>query len=113
MNVHMNAGVTPRGREMLISRLQRGERRVVERPHLHVRGVGGVADVDGVEQETGGDVPGRQLVPHPAQPAGAEAREINAVVAGIAEAIVTRFGGLMLARGQGWPANQTERQRMH
>jgi len=60
---------------------------VARREHLHVAGPGGVADVDGVAQDTGGDAARRHLGTDAAQPVGADRRQID-----LADARVTVEG---------------------
>ncbi len=52
---------------------------VVQGPHLHVGDVGGVADIDRIEQQTGGDVALAKLVADPLQAVGAKRFQVHPV----------------------------------
>jgi hypothetical protein len=59
----------------------------MQSPDRHVAAVGGVADVDRVEQQTAGEIAAAQLVAHPFQPVAAQSRQVGQWN------IVARLGG--------------------
>jgi len=63
-----------------LDRQEQIARRVALMEHLHVARAGGVAHVDGIEQQTGGDVAPGHLVLYAAQAIGAHRGVVDAAV---------------------------------